>query len=77
MHKAEQEYSYTWALDSAVKQQLQAEVDTSRLLTATACNLIRPLDVLELWRLFLKPGKLSQYQDMTSIVWNENVQLLN
>lgn len=39
MHEAKQEYSYTWAMDSAVKHQLQAEVATSRFLTAAACNL--------------------------------------
>lgn len=70
MYEEKQEYSYTQALDSAVKQQLQAEIATSRFLTVAACNLPSCLlDILELRRLSFKPGKPSEYQEIKSIVW--------
>lgn len=71
MYEAKQEYSYRQAPASAVKQQLQAEIATSRFPTAAACNLpFCLLDVLELRRLSFKSGISSKYQGLKSIVWN-------
>ena len=71
MYETKQGYSYTQALDFAVKQQLQAEIATSSFPVAAACNLpFCLLDILELTRLSFKPGKHSEYQEMKSIVWN-------
>lgn len=71
MYEVKQEYSYVQALNSAVKQQLQAEIAISRFPTAAARSVLFCLfDVLELRRLFFKSGKPTKYQELKSKVWN-------